>query len=477
MTHRSRRTVRRIHNRSCTMPGHSAMLGLKKFDRQGVEVMSNKREVDMLNGPLAGKIFYFALPVAAASILQQLFNSADLAVVGRFDSPTAMAAVGSNAALINLLVSLFSGLSLGGTVTVASLIGSGRRQKVNEAVHTSITIAVLSGLIVCVIGETMAPVLLGLMNTPDEVMRLATLYLRIFFLAMPLFLIYDFGASILRAKGDSTRPLYALIVSGLVNVALNLLFVVRFHMGVAGVAIATDLSNFVSAAIVVYFLRHEEETFRLSFRKLGLRKEYFRRIVMIGAPAGVQGMVFSLSNVVIQAAINGFGKDAIAGNTAGQNFEYMCYFVVFGFAQAATTFTSQNFAAGKTERCKKIYSRAMVMALVSAFALAVIFYLGRGLFLQIFTTDPKVAGYAVIRLVYVCLFEELTAVCEIPGGCLRGMNHSFTPAVITILGSCVLRLVWIATFFQAHHTLPLMLIVYPVSWIVTGTGCDEIATW
>lgn len=426
----------------------------------------------MLNGPLAGKIFRFALPVAAASILQQLFNSADLAVVGRFDSSTAMAAVGSNAALINLLVSLFSGLSLGGTVTVANLIGSGKRQKISEAVHTSITLAAVSGLIVCVIGETLAPVLLKLMNTPDEVMRLATLYLRIFFLSMPLFLVYDFGASILRAKGDSTRPLYALTASGLINVGLNLLFVVGFHMGVAGVAIATDISNFVSAAIVVHFLRHEEETFRLSLKKLGIRKEYFKRIVMIGAPAGIQGMVFSLSNVVIQAAINGFGPNAIAGNTAGQNFEYMCYFVVFGFAQAATTFTSQNFAAGKTERCRKIYSRALLMAVVSTLTVALIFYFGRGLFLRIFTTDPDVSRYAVIRLMFVCLFEELTAVYEIPGGCLRGMNHSFTPAVITILGSCVLRLVWIATFFQIHHTLPFLLIVYPVSWVVTGTAMN-----
>ena len=426
----------------------------------------------MLNGPLAGKIFRFALPVAAASILQQLFNSADLAVVGRFDSSTAMAAVGSNAALINLLVSLFSGLSLGGTVTVANLIGSGKRQKISEAVHTSITLAAVSGLIVCVIGETLAPVLLKLMNTPDEVMRLATLYLRIFLLSMPLFLVYDFGASILRAKGDSTRPLYALTASGLINVGLNLLFVVGFHMGVAGVAIATDISNFVSAAIVVHFLRHEEETFRLSLKKLGIRKEYFKRIVMIGAPAGIQGMVFSLSNVVIQAAINGFGPNAIAGNTAGQNFEYMCYFVVFGFAQAATTFTSQNFAAGKTERCRKIYSRALLMAVVSTLTVALIFYFGRGLFLRIFTTDPDVSRYAVIRLMFVCLFEELTAVYEIPGGCLRGMNHSFTPAVITILGSCVLRLVWIATFFQIHHTLPFLLIVYPVSWVVTGTAMN-----
>lgn len=292
-------------------------------------MQGKKREVDMLNGPLAGKIVRFALPVAAASILQQLFNSADLAVVGRFDSATAMAAVGSNAALINLIVSLFAGLSLGGTVTVAGLIGSGKRQRVNEAVHTSITLAIVSGLIVCVVGETIAPILLRLMNTPDDVLKLASLYLRIFFLAMPLFLIYDFGSSILRAKGDSARPLIALIASGVVNVVLNIIFVAGFGLGVAGVAIATDIANLVSASLIIYFLRTEEETFRLSLRKLGIRKEYFKKIVAIGAPAGLQGMVFSISNVVIQAAINGFGADAIAGNTAGQNFEYMCYFVIF----------------------------------------------------------------------------------------------------------------------------------------------------
>ncbi|MGI6117621.1 MAG: MATE family efflux transporter [Bilifractor sp.] len=435
-------------------------------------MQEKKREVDMLNGPLAGKIVRFALPVAAASILQQLFNSADLAVVGRFDNSTAMAAVGSNAALINLLVSLFAGLSLGGTVVVASLIGSGKREKINEAIHTSITLAIVSGLIVTAIGEIFAPILLRLMNTPDEVLRLASLYLRIFFLAVPLFLVYDFGASILRAKGDSTRPLYALIASGLINVVLNILFVAGFDMGVAGVAIATDISNVVSSGMILYFLCHEEETFRLSFRKLGIRREYFRRIVAIGAPAGLQGMVFSLSNVMIQSAINGFGATAIAGNTAGQNFEYMCYFVVNGFVQAATTFTSQNFAAGKTDRCKKIYRQSLFLAVVFSFSLALVFYFGRGIFVRIFTTDPEVLEYAYLRLVCICLFEELTGTYEIPGGCLRGMNHSLTPAVITILGSCVLRLVWIATVFQAYHSMVILLIVYPVSWVVTGTSMN-----
>jgi putative MATE family efflux protein len=431
-----------------------------------------KHSIDMLHGPLAGKLVRFALPIAAASILQQLFNSVDLAVVGRFDSSTAMAAVGSNAALINLMVSLFGGLSLGGTVTVASLIGLGRKDKINRAVHTSVTLAFISGLIVLAIGEFLAPTLLRLMNTPDSVLNLAVVYLRIFFVSVPLFLVYDFGSSILRAKGDSRRPLYALIASGLVNVVLNLFFVISLGMGVAGVAIATVISNGVSCLMVIAFLHSEEETFRLSFRKLGINKDDLRRIVMIGLPAGLQGMVFSLSNVVIQAGINSFGANAIAGNSAGQNFEFMTYFIINAFGQAATTFTSQNYSAGDTERCRKIYKLALLIGMLSCFTLSAVFTLGRHWFILFFNDDPEVIHYAMYRICIICLFELLTGTYEIPGGCLRGMHRSMLPAVITVLGSCVFRLIWVATVFQMHHTIIMLMIVYPISWVITGTAMN-----
>jgi len=275
---------------------------------------------------------------------------------------------------------------------------------------------------------------------------------------------------VLRSKGDSTRPLYALITAGVINVILNLVFVIVFKMGVAGVATATVISNFFSACMILYFLTHEEEMLRLDFRKLRIRWEYLLGIIKIGLPAGLQSMVFSLSNVVIQAAINSFGSDGIAGSTAEQNFEFMAYFVINAFAQTATTFTSQNFAAQDKERCKKIYRLCTFIGLASCLWLSLIFLIGRHLFIQIFSTDENVIHYAMIRMWSVCLLELLTGVYEISGGCLRGMGHSMTPAVITVLGTCVFRLVWVNTIYAAHRSYLMLMIVYPVSWVITGTA-------
>lgn len=428
------------------------------------------RKIDMLHGPLAGKLVLFALPLAVSSILQQLFNSADLAVVGRFDSDQAMAAVGSNASLVNLIVSLFLGLSVGANVIVARLIGQGKKEKINEAIHTIVLIALISGVTILTLGEVIAPQLLKLMNVPDDVFKLATTYLRIFFIAMPFIEIYDFGSAILRSKGDSSRPLYALIASGIINVLLNLLLVIVFKLGVAGVAIATVISNCVSASLILYVLTHEEETFRLDLRKLNMKKEYLLGVVKIGLPAGLQSMVFSLSNVVIQSAINTFGADGIAGGTAAQNFEFMAYFVINAFAQTATTFTSQNFAADDKERCKKIYKLCTFIGLTSCFVLSGIFLLGRNVFIRIFSTDPGVIHYAMIRMLVVCMFELLTGVYEISGGCLRGMGHSLQPAIITVLGTCVFRLIWVATIYKLHRSYFILMLVYPASWVITGTA-------
>ncbi|MEE8815415.1 MAG: MATE family efflux transporter [Lachnospiraceae bacterium] len=432
----------------------------------------HSNQIDMLHGPLAGKIVRFALPLALASILQQLFNSADLAVVGRFDSSTAMAAVGSNAALINLLVSLFSGLSLGTNVVIASLIGRGEKEKISDAVHTSVLTAFLSGCIVLTLGEIIAPNLLLLMSTPDEVLPLATLYLRIYFLTMPFLLLYDFGSSILRARGDSTRPLIVLIISGLVNIVLNIVFVAGFGMGVAGVATATVISNAISAVLVMSFLVRDTGLFHLSFRKLKIHGQILKKVIAIGAPAGLQGMVFSLSNVVIQSGINSFGADCIAGNTAAQNFEFMCYFIINGFSQATTTFTSQNFAAGKKKRCDQILRICLVIGLLSTLALSTVFYLGKGAFILIFTTDDAVKHYAYIRLLCIGMLELLTGTYEMPGGSMRGMGDSLTPAIITMLGSCVFRLVWIWTVFRAFHSIEVLLVVYPISWVICGVAMN-----
>ena len=429
-----------------------------------------KKTVDMLNGSLVDKIILFALPLAASSILQQLFNSADLAVVGRFASAEAMAAVGSNAPVINLIVSLFTGLSVGANVLIASLIGKGEKEKINEAVHTIISLSVLSGIALIFIGIICSREILLLMDAPENVLTAAILYLRIYFVGMPFVMIYNFGSAILRAKGDSARPLLCLTVSGIVNVILNLIFVIGCHMSVDGVAYATVLSNVIGAGFIIYFLMHEEETFRFSFKKLSFHKEYLNEIAKIGLPAGIQGMVFSLSNVVIQSAINSFGSDAIAGASAGQNFEFMAYFIVNGFAQAAVTFTSQNYAAGKFDRCKKVYAISMTCSTVMTAVLSAVFWVGRYQFLSLFTTSSSVVSYALVRMFWVSNLEIGTGLYEISGGCLRGMGKSMLPAVLTLIGSCLFRLVYISTFFKVFHTFDALFMVYPISWIITGTA-------
>lgn len=428
------------------------------------------KEMNMLEGPLLGKIVSYAIPLALASILQQLFNSADLAVIGRFEDSVAMAAVGANSSLVSLLVSLFSGLSLGSNVTIASFIGMGKKKDINKAIHTTIALSLVSGVILCIVGEIVAPQILKLMSTPDRVLALAVVYLRILFIALPFLLIYDFGASVLRAKGDSTRPLYILFLSGIINVILNIIFVGVFHLSVAGVALGTLAANVFSAFMIITFLRHEEETYRLHLKKLKIEKTYLSRIIAIGAPAGIQGMVFSLSNVIIQSGINSFGANAIAGNTAALNFETMGYYVVNAFGQAATTFTSQNYAATLYDRCKKIYRVAMIVGMSATFVLSMIFWFARYPLMSIFTTSPVVMQYGFIRLYYIDNLELLTGTYEIAGGCLRGMQHSLEPAIITMIGSCLFRIIWVSTIFQHNHILPVLMIVYPISWVICGTG-------
>lgn len=428
------------------------------------------KEMNMLEGPLLGKMVSYAIPLALASILQQLFNSTDLAVIGRFEDSVAMAAVGANSSLVSLLVSLFSGLSLGSNVTIASFIGMGRKKDVNKAVHTTISLSLVSGVILCLVGELIAPQILKLMSTPANVLKLAVVYLRILFIALPFLLIYDFGASILRAKGDSTRPLYVLFLSGIINVVLNIIFVGPFHLSVAGVALGTLFANVFSAGMIILFLLHEEDPYRLQFKKLKIHKPYLSRIISIGAPAGIQGMVFSLANVIIQSGINSFGANAIAGNTAALNFETMGYYVVNAFGQAATTFTSQNYAAKLVDRCKKIYRIAMIVGMSSTLVLSMIFWIARYPLMSLFTNSPVVMQYGFIRLFYIDNLELLTGTYEISGGCLRGMQHSLEPAIITMLGSCVFRIIWVSTIFQSNHTLPVLMIVYPISWIICGIG-------
>ena len=432
------------------------------------EQMSVKRnEVDMIHGPLAKKILMFALPLAASSMLQQLFNAADLAVVGRFTNAQAMAAVGSNSSVIGLLVSLFTGLSVGANVAVANLLGSGKREKIPDAVHTVITVALVSGILLLTAGILIARPILTLMGAPADVIGLAVIYLRIYFTGMPAVMMYNFGSAILRSHGDSRRPFVSLTLAGIVNVILNLFFVVVLHMHVIGVALATVLSNCLSGGLVLYYLMKEPDEFRVDLKKLRIRKEYLERIMKIGLPAGLQGMVFSLSNVVIQSAVNSFGANAIAGNTAAQNFDFVSYCLLNAFAQTTVTFVSQNFGARQYERCHKVWKIAMGMGIGLDILLIGLIMMFKGTLIQIFTTDPEVISYAMVRMNYALSVHFLCGTYEITAGALRGMNRSMVPAVISVLGTCAVRLLYVWFVFPQFGTIESLILVYPVTWIIT----------
>ena len=426
--------------------------------------------MDMIHGSLWNKILLFALPLAASSILQQLFNSVDTAVVGRFASSQALAAVGSNSSLISLMINLFLGVSLGSNVVIAHYIGQGSEKNIKAAVHTAILVAVVCGFFVLLLGQVIARPVLLLMGTPDDVIDLAVVYLRIYLLGMPCIMLYDFGASILRSTGDSKRPLYALIAAGIINTILNLILVIGFGLGVSGVAIATVISNMVSSGIVLYILLHEKEPIRVELKELSIVPKELKKILVIGIPAGLQGMMFSIANVCIQSAINSFGSNAIAGSAAALNFEFFAYFIVNAFAQTTVTFTSQNYGAGEVDRCKKIFRLNIIFSVLFCGLLSAAFVLGRGFFLRLYTTDEAVLVFAAQRLLIATTLEFLTSTYEISAGAMRGLGHSLLPAIITCVGSCLLRLVWIATACRMVHDFRLLMIIYPISWIITGTA-------
>lgn len=436
---------------------------------------SNKNnELDMLHGSLADKILLFAMPLAASMILQQIFNSADIAVIGRFESAQALAAVGSNGPTINLFVNLFVGMSLGANVLAASFIGRSEKDRIYEVVNTSMTLALISGLVLLILGVATAVPLLVFMNTPSDVMDLAVLYLRLYFLGMPFIMIYNFGAAILRSKGDSKRPLFCLTLSGIINVILNLIFVIVFKMGVAGVAIATAISNGVSAAMILKYLAGEREPFKFTFKswlkaKIKLNKNHLIMILKIGLPAGVQGMLFSISNICIQQAINIFGAYASAGSAAAMGFDFLTFYFVNAFTQAAVTFTSQNYAAGDIARCKRVYNLSMILSVSFTAIACIICYIFRYELIGFFTDNQEALEYGVIRMVHAVLFIWMCNLYEITGGAMRGMGWSVLPAILILLGCCVFRLIWVyALPFMWLENFAGLMNIYPYSWIITS---------
>ena len=425
-----------------------------------------KNKIDMLNGSLADKILRVALPLAAISILQQFFNAADVAVVGRFASKDAIAAVGANTSIINMFITLFTGLATGGNVAIATLIGKKRKDELSDAVQTVYTLSLISGLIIIILGEIFARSLLELIDTPANIIDSALLYLRIYIIAMAFGIVYNFLSAVLRSKGDTKRPMYCLIASGIINVLLNLLFVIVFKMDVAGVALATLIANIFVAAATILILMKEESPMKLELFKFMLVKKPLFYTLRIGLPAGIQGLLFSVSNVLIQSGINSFGSDCIAGNTAAMNFEFIAYFVINAFAQTTTTFVSQNYGAGKRDRCRKATGICLVMGVSMCLAVSLCFFLGADMWLKLFTTEAGVLAFAFVRMRCVVLMEPLTGLYEIPASALRGYGIAMPPTIITIIGSCVLRVIWMYSVFRIFNSYGALIIVYPVSWVL-----------
>lgn len=428
------------------------------------------REIDMLHGPLFKKILLFSIPLIMSGVLQQSFNSVDVAVVGRFCDRQALAAVGSNGMVIALIVNLFLGLSIGANVIIARHIGSGERERAQRAVSTVMRMSVLCGVVMTLIGVTVSRPILTAMATPPDVIDKATLYLRLYFLGIPFLVIYNFGSAVLRSVGDTQRPFYCLVAGGILNVIVNLVLVAGFGMDVAGVAIGTVVSNVVSSLLLVRILMREQYPLRLDLSRMPLDRRELSEIVRIGMPAGLQGVVFPFSNVFIMAGINTFGSAGSAGSAAALNFEYYCYFVIASFASAAVAFTSQNYGAGNRERCSAVFRHCLILSALSCGLLNIGITLEKEFFAGLFTTRPEVLEYAYIRIESVLLFQFIASSYEIAGACMRGLGYSMTPTVITVFGTCLLRVGWVWLFMQGNMISGMdgLLSVYPVTWTLTG---------
>ncbi len=432
-----------------------------------MEKKSKSYEMDMCSGPIFVKLMVFAIPLALSSMLQLLFNAADVVVVGRFAGSESLAAVGATSALISLLVNVFIGLSVGANVLAAQYFGAQKQKDLEETIHTSMVMAGVGGIVLLGAGVILAKPLLELMGTPDDVLPLAVLYMKIFFLGMPVNLIYNFGSALLRAVGDTKRPLYFLLFSGVINVLLNLFFVIALSMGVAGVALATVISQCVSAYMIIRCLMKADAAYSLDLKKLGIAGDKMRGIVRIGFPAGLQGAIFQVSNVLFQSSINSFGAVAIAGNTASQNIESIVYTAMGAINQTALSFISQNFGAKQYLRMKKVMIYCLVLTTVVGGILgngAV--FLGRGL-LGIYSSDPQVIRYGMLRLGFMGTAFFFCGLMDCVAGGLRGMGYSVMPMIVSLTGACGFRVAWLYTAFAANRTLETLYFSYPLSWAIT----------
>ena len=421
----------------------------------------------MCNGSIMDKLISFSLPLMLSGILQLMFNAVDIIVVGRFSGKQALAAVGSTTALINVFTNLFIGISLGANVLAARFYAMGKSKEMSETVHTSITLAMVSGVIMAFVGVLFARGALELMGTPDDVIDQSTLYMRIYFMGMPFFMLYNYGAAILRAIGDTKRPLLFLIISGSVNVVLNLIFVIRFHMGVAGVAIATVISQAISCVLVLRCLYRTESSYQLRFSRLGMKAKYVKQIFQVGVPAGIQSTIINFSNVLLQSSVNSFGSTAMAGYTAANNLLGFLYVSVNSITQACMSFTSQNYGVGKLKRMDRVLADCMILSVVVAVVLGCICYGFGPEILQIYTEDAEVIACGMEILAYTTITYFLCGWMDLFPGALRGMGYSAVPMVLSVIGTVGTRVVWIFGIFPYHRSLAILFISYPASWIIT----------
>ena len=434
---------------------------------KNVSANKNKYEMDMCSGSLLPKILLYSLPLMLSGILQLLFNAADIVVVGRFAGNDALAAVGSTSSLINLLVNVFMGLSVGTNVMVARFYGAGQKKELEEMVHTAILTSIVSGVILIFVGLALSRPALLLMDTPENVIDQSVLYIRIYFVGLPAMMLYNFGSAVLRAVGDTRRPLYFLMIAGVINVVLNLFFVISLSMGVAGVALATIISQAVSAILVLLCLMRSESDYRVELNKLRIVKDKMLKMIQIGLPAGMQGALFSVSNVLIQSSVNSFGSIAMAGNTAAQNLEGFVYTAMNALHQTCISFTGQNYGAKQYKRMGKILLICQGCVIVVGVLMGTGVYLAGGTLLKLYSPDPEVIQYGMLRLSYICTTYALCGMMDVMVGSLRGMGYSIMPMLVSLTGACLFRIVWIMTIFKAHHSLEILYVSYPISWGLT----------
>ena len=428
---------------------------------------TNKYEIDMCNGSILDKLVSFSIPLMLSGILQLLFNAVDIIVVGQFTGNEALAAVGSTTALINVFVNLFIGISLGASVLAARFYATGQEKEMSETVHTSITLALISGIAMGIIGVIAAKGALELMDTPDNVLNLSTLYMRIYFMGMPFFMLYNYGAAILRAVGDTKRPLLFLIISGATNVVLNLLLVIQFHLGVAGVAIATVISQCISCILVLRCLYLSDGSYQLRFNKLGMNARYVRQIFQIGIPAGIQSTIINFSNVLLQSSVNSFGSVAMAGYTAANNILGFLYVSVNSITQACMSFTSQNYGVRKFKRMDKVLLECLGLTVIVALVLGGGSYLFGTELMHIYTKSTNVIECGIDIMLYTTVTYFLCGIMDLLPGALRGMGHSTVPMILSVIGTVGTRIVWIYVIFPCHRSLDFLFISYPVSWLLT----------